>query len=89
MSPDVLPIRTAATELPAAAAPLVADAAALAILLTLSVRTIRTLDAAGKIPAPIRLGGRVVWLLDEIRAWLAAGAPDRKTWQARREAARK
>ena len=39
-------------------------------------------DAAGKLPAPIRIGGRVVWRVAEIRAWLAAGAPDREAWAA-------
>jgi predicted DNA-binding transcriptional regulator AlpA len=86
---DVLPLRsldppaaTAAADL----APLVVDAARLAPLLTVSVRTVRTWDAAGKLPAPVRIGGRVVWRFDEIRAWLDAGAPDRSTWEARKPA---
>ncbi len=68
--------------------PLVADAKALAKLLGCGLRTVRTHDAAGKLPAPVRIGGRVVWRLDEIRAWLDAGAPDRDTWAARRAARR-
>jgi predicted DNA-binding transcriptional regulator AlpA len=60
--------------------PLVADAKRLARLLTCGIRTIRTWDAAGRLPSPIRIGGRVVWRVDEIRRWLAAGAPDRETW---------
>lgn len=67
-------------------APLVADAKGLAKLLGLGVRTIRTHDAAGKLPMPLKLGGRVVWRLDELRAWLDAGAPDRATWAAIRTA---
>ena len=62
--------------------PLVADARRLAKLLCAGVRTVRTWDAAGKLPAPIRIGGRVVWRVREIRAWLAAGAPNRETWAA-------
>ncbi len=69
-----------------AAAPLVVDARRLAALLCAGVRTVRTWDAAGKLPAPVRIGGRVVWRTDEIRAWLAAGAPDRETWAALRAA---
>lgn len=61
---------------------LVADARRLAKALGMGLRTIRTLDAAGKLPKPIRIGGRVVWRMKEIRAWLAAGAPDRETWAA-------
>jgi prophage regulatory protein len=67
--------------------PLVVDAKPLAVILGgIGVRTVRALDAAGKLPKPIRIGGRVVWLLDEIRAWLAAGAPPRAEWEARKRA---
>ena len=76
-------------ETPADGPPLVVDARRLAKLLDAGVRTVRTWDAAGKLPTPIRLGGKVVWRLDEIRDWLAAGAPRRDEWQARRGAARK
>jgi predicted DNA-binding transcriptional regulator AlpA len=62
--------------------PLVVDARRLARLLCCGVRTVRTWDAAGKLPVPIRLGGRVVWRVAEIKRWLAAGAPDRETWAA-------
>jgi predicted DNA-binding transcriptional regulator AlpA len=66
--------------------PLVVDARRLARLLCAGLRTVRTWDAAGKLPAPIRIGGRVVWRVAEIRAWLAAGAPDREMWAAIRDA---
>lgn len=83
---DTLPLRSSPPDPPARKrrrlSPLVVDARRLAKLLCAGVRTARTWDAAGKLPAPIRIGGRVVWRLDEIRAWLAAGAPDRKTWAA-------
>jgi predicted DNA-binding transcriptional regulator AlpA len=69
--------------------PFVADAERLARLLCAGKRTIRTWDAAGKLPAPIRLGGRVVWRVDEIRAWLRAGAPDREQWEALKAARRR
>jgi predicted DNA-binding transcriptional regulator AlpA len=62
--------------------PLVVAAKALAVLLDTSERTIRTWDYAGKLPTPLRLGGAVVWRVDEIRAWLEAGAPDRVCWAA-------
>lgn len=63
--------------------PLVVDAKRLAKLLSAGVRSIRTWDAAGKIPAPIRIGGRVVWRVQEIRDWIAADAPNRAEWEAR------
>jgi predicted DNA-binding transcriptional regulator AlpA len=62
--------------------PMVADAKRLARLLGVGVRSVRTWDAAGKLPRPVKLGTRTVWVLAEVRAWLAAGAPDRKTWEA-------
>lgn len=73
-----------ATELP----PLAVDARTLARPLHVSLRTIRSMDSAGKLPRPVRLNGRAVrWVLDGttgIRAWLAAGSPDRGAWEALR-----
>jgi predicted DNA-binding transcriptional regulator AlpA len=64
-------------------APLAVGAKGLAKMLRLSVRTIRTMDAAGKLPRPIRLNGHSIrWPVEDIRAWLAAGAPDRRVWEA-------
>jgi predicted DNA-binding transcriptional regulator AlpA len=40
------------------------------------------LHAAGKIPKPVYLGTKNPrWRADELRAWLAAGAPDLLTWE--------
>jgi predicted DNA-binding transcriptional regulator AlpA len=61
--------------------PIVADAKLLARLLGVGVRSIRTWASAGKLPAPVPLGSRVVWPIHEIRAWHDAGAPDRETWE--------
>lgn len=55
-------------------------------ILGLSKRQIFRLNSSGKIPASIRIGGAVRWRADEISAWLAAGAPDRKTWESIRGA---
>lgn len=39
------------------------------------------LHAAGRLPAPVYLGAKAPrWVADELRAWLAAGAPDRQSW---------
>ena len=62
------------------------SAKALAKILSLSKRQIFRLNSCGKIPAPIRIGGAVRWSAEEISAWLAAGAPDRRTWEARKQA---
>lgn len=81
---DVLPLRSPSADPPAVTAgpPLVVDARRLAAMLCAGTRTVRTWDAAGTLPSPVRIGGRVVWRMEEIRAWLDAGAPDRETWAA-------
>ena len=53
----------------------------LAGLLGISLRQCWRLNAAGRLPKPVRLGGSVRWSAEEISAWLAAGAPDRKLWE--------
>jgi len=57
----------------------------LGTMLSLSKRTIHRLNSSGKIPAPIRIGGSVRWSESTIAAWLQAGAPDRKTFEAMQE----
>ena len=57
-------------------------------MLSLSRRQVFRLHSCGKIPAPLRIGGAVRWRVQEISAWLAAGAPDRKAWAAMKEVAR-
>jgi hypothetical protein len=67
---------------------LVADAKRLAKLLGVSVRSIRTWDSGGKLPRPVKVGSRKVWVLGGrfgIRAWLAAGAPPRTDWETQRQ----
>lgn len=53
--------------------------------LSLSKRQIFRLNSCGKIPAPIKIGGSVRWSESTIAEWLQAGAPDRRTFEARRE----
>jgi predicted DNA-binding transcriptional regulator AlpA len=87
---DVLPLRLSAADPPSSATelPLLLSAGDLAKMLRFGLRTIRSMDAAGRLPAPLRIGGSVRWRAEEIRDWLAAGAPDRETW-TRIRAARK
>jgi predicted DNA-binding transcriptional regulator AlpA len=39
-------------------------------------------NAAHRVPSPVRLGGRTLWRVQELREWVAAGCPDRAAWQA-------
>jgi prophage regulatory protein len=50
-------------------------------VLSLSKRQVFRLNSCGKLPAPIRIGGSVRWAESIIAKWLAAGAPDRKTFE--------
>ena len=61
--------------------PIAVDAAQLAQLLSVSVRHIRRMDSAGKLPKPLKVGKCVRWARPEIEDWIAAGAPDRRTWE--------
>lgn len=61
------------------------SAEAVGKMLSLSRRQIFRLNSSGKIPAPIRIGGAVRWAESTIAEWLAAGAPDRKTFEAMQE----
>ena len=36
---------------------------------------------AGRIPAPIKLGGRSLWRVEELRRWVEAGCPSRTVWE--------
>lgn len=64
------------------------SAKALAKMLSLSKRQIFRLNSSGRIPAPIKIGGSVRWSAQEISTWLAASAPDRRTWEAMKSTGR-
>jgi predicted DNA-binding transcriptional regulator AlpA len=68
-----------------APAPLLLRAAQAAALCSMSVRTWWAWDAAGKIPSAIRIGRSAFWRPEELAAWVAAGCPDRATWNAMRQ----
>ena len=59
------------------------SARTLAKRLGISVRTLWRLRTSGKLPHPIRLGGAIRWRAAEIDAWIDAGCPDARAWEAR------
>ncbi|MBD3672369.1 MAG: helix-turn-helix domain-containing protein [Planctomycetaceae bacterium] len=50
-------------------------------LLGISKRHLHTLNVSGRLPRPIRLGRSVRWNAEELRAWIAVGCPERKSWE--------
>ena len=66
--------------------PQLINAKTLGQLLALSKRQVFRLNSCGKIPEPIRIGGSVRWSAQECSDWLAAGAPDRRTWETLKQA---
>ena len=59
----------------------------LAKMLSLSKRQVYRLDSCGKLGiAKLRIGGSIRFRQDEVANWIAAGCPDRKTWEALKNA---
>jgi predicted DNA-binding transcriptional regulator AlpA len=58
------------------------DAFDLAARLQISHHSVHRLKENQKLPKEIRLGGCVRWDPEVIERWIAAGCPDRKTWEA-------
>jgi predicted DNA-binding transcriptional regulator AlpA len=80
---DVSPVNTR----PPAPEPLAVGAKELARMLGISVATFWRWDASGELGPPgVRKGGRRLWPLAEVRAWVTAGMPSRANWLARRQA---
>jgi predicted DNA-binding transcriptional regulator AlpA len=57
------------------------DASRAARLCGISRATWYTLQHAGRIPQPVRLGRRVVWRVEELRAWMNGGCPPLHRWE--------
>jgi predicted DNA-binding transcriptional regulator AlpA len=64
--------------------PLLIDINGLAIVLARSVPSLHRDDAAGRLPAALRIGGSKRWRLSEISEWVKAGCPCRSEWQSQK-----
>ena len=69
---------------PAAIEPLALSAGQAAQALNVSERHFWALNSSGRLPRPVRFGRAVRWPVDELRAWLAAGSPERGPWESSR-----
>jgi predicted DNA-binding transcriptional regulator AlpA len=65
--------------------PLALAAADVAKMLGISERHLWALNSSGRLPRPLRLGRAVRWPVEELREWLAAGAPERSRWENMRD----
>ena|SRR5581483_4437142 len=45
------------------------------------------LKSAGKTPAPVKLAGRVLYRVEDLRLWVVLGCPPRKEFEARKATA--
>lgn len=57
------------------------DSRGVAGMLSCSERHVRNLDHTGQMPRPVRIGILKKWAVAELDAWIAAGCPDRQTWE--------
>ena len=46
-----------------------------------------SLQSGGRLPAPVKLGRRALWRVDELRRWSDAGCPSRHEWERIRDQA--
>jgi predicted DNA-binding transcriptional regulator AlpA len=99
--PDFLSLRTSAPAEPveathdrpqdgrpssaAAVEPLLVPAPEAARLCGISEATWFRLKSAGKTPEPVKLGGRVLYRIEDLKLWVALGCPDRKTFDTRKD----
>lgn len=67
--------------------PLLVNAKGAATMCALSKASWARLFAAGKTPAPVRLGGSVRWAVEDIQAWIRLGCPGRSEFDALRSEA--
>jgi hypothetical protein len=68
-----------------AVSPEVVDARGVGRMLGTTVKTVRKMDRRGELPEPLVISSRRKWRVEELRAWLVAGAPGREKWRAMKE----
>jgi excisionase family DNA binding protein len=63
---------------------LLLNAPAVAAALGVNVATVYRWGAAGRIPAPVKIGGATRWSRSELEEWIRARCPGREKWEALR-----
>ena len=64
---------------------LAVDARGMSKLVPFSVRTLRRMDSAGRIPKGHRVGGKKLWRVSDLTRWAELGFPDREEFEATAE----
>jgi predicted DNA-binding transcriptional regulator AlpA len=59
--------------------PLLVDAVEAARLLGISRSKLYAMHSAGLLPLPVKLGKKTLWSVSELRSWITAGTPRRKS----------
>ena len=81
---DQLPITDTSTPSTPPVYPMLIGRRRFAELLAVSMATFARMRATNKLPRPIELSrGCHRWRLSEVRAWIEAGCPTIKEWEAR------
>lgn len=68
------------------APPLAVNATNAAALIGISRASFYAAWRAGKAPEGLMIGRRRLWGVEELKAWIAAGAPPRSAWAMRKSA---
>jgi predicted DNA-binding transcriptional regulator AlpA len=68
----------------AAVEPLLVDTEQAAAACGIGRATWFRLKSAGKTPAPVKLAGRVLYRVEDLRLWVSLGCPSRKEFEARK-----
>ena len=55
----------------------------MAKMVPFAVRTLRRMDAAGKLPRGFKVGGRKLWRSSDLRLWAEWGFPERGQFELR------
>ncbi len=73
--------RPGTTKIRANIEPLLVGATGAAKLMGMGRSLWYRLGTEGRTPLPLRLGGKVLWRVEELRAWVRAGCPSRARWE--------
>ena len=85
-APQAGPATDRAPSLAPAVEPLLVDTEQAAAACGIGRATWFRLKSAGKTPAPVKLAGRVLYRVEDLKLWVSLGCPPRKEFEARKAA---